>query len=175
MQFNKYGITLRSLSVSDIERVRLWRNQEFVRLNMEYQDIITAEEQKKWFSLLEKNVNHYFIFSYKNTDIGMVNLKNVNWNKLTAEAGIFIGTKEYINTYIPFVTTIILMEFAFEELKLNSLLAKIKILNKNAVLFNERLGYTFREPINEEYAYYECLKANFILATHSLKRSLQKF
>ncbi len=175
MQFNKYGITLRSLSVSDIERVRIWRNQEFVRLNMEYQRIVTEDDQKKWFSELDNSANHYFIFSYKNKDIGMVNLKNVNWNKLTAEAGIFIGTKEFINTYIPFVTTIILMEFAFEELKLNSLMAKIRILNKNAILFNERLGYTFREPINEEYAYYECLKDNFMLATHSLKRSLEKF
>ena len=175
MHWTRYGITLRLLSYSDIEQVRHWRNQDFVRLNMEFQGLISLEEQEKWFSGLDGRHNHYFIFSYKNVDAGMVNLKNLDLSASTAEAGIFVGDKEYLNTYVPFIATIVLMEFAFDELKLTSLLAKIKIQNKNAIGFNERLGYHFKERLNEEYAYYECVRENFKHTTHSFIRSLQKF
>jgi RimJ/RimL family protein N-acetyltransferase len=175
MQLTKFGVTLRLLTESDIERVRVWRNQDFVRLNMEYQHEITEQQQRNWFNALDKHSNYYFIISFKEKEVGLVNLKSVNKRSKSAEAGIFIGDKAYLNTYIPIAATIALMDFAYEELNLQSLLAKISKHNKKAILFNEKLGYVFKEPVNSNYDYYQCTENDFKTATNNLRASLQKF
>lgn len=175
MQLIKFGVTLRLMTEADIERVRLWRNQDFVRLNMEYQSEITEQEQWHWFHSLDKRSNYYFIIVCKEKEVGLVNLKSINKSSKTAEAGIFIGERDYLNTYIPVAATISMMDYAFDELKLESLLAKIRRQNQKAVVFNEKLGYAFKERLNSNYDYYQCVKSDFMGATNSLRKSLQKF
>lgn len=174
MQLFKFGVTLRLITESDIERVRLWRNQDFVRLNMEYQSEITEQEQWHWFHSLDKRSNYYFIIVCKEKEVGLVNLKSINKSSKTAETGIFIGDRDYLNTYIPIAATIAIMDYAFDELKLESLLAKIRRQNQKAIVFNEKLGYVFKERINSNYDYYQCVKSDFIASTNSLRKSLQK-
>jgi len=94
MKFFKYGITLERLREEDIELVRQWRNSDPVRLNMKYREIISPEKQREWFNSIN-NVNfHYVIIQYRGEKIGLLNDKNIDWETLTSETGIFIGRPE---------------------------------------------------------------------------------
>ena len=175
MVLSAYGIKLERLSSNDIELVRYWRNLDRVRFNMKFQDIITAEMQSNWFSNLDNVCNYYFIIKENDSKIGVVNLKDIDWNKKEAEAGIFIGDDQYLNTLTPILATISLMEFAFENLKLNSLRAKISSSNVKAILFNESIGYVKNHLQDDnDFHYYSTDENLFKSATKNIRTTLDK-
>ncbi len=175
MQITKYGIVLKSLAEDDLEMVKDWRNADHVRLNMKYQELITSEMQQTWFKQLNKKLNHYFIISKDYVPIGIVNLKGINFETLEAEAGIFIGDEQHLNTLTPILATITIMEFAFNELKLKTLKAQIASSNVKAILFNESIGYKKIETNSEsDFQYYTTKKELFIDATKNIRGTLDK-
>jgi len=73
MKLYKYGIILERLKEGDIEIVRQWRNSDPVRLNMKYQDIITPEQQRKWFNSINNLRFNYMMIYYQGEKIGILN------------------------------------------------------------------------------------------------------
>ncbi len=175
MRLSKYGIVLESLTFEDIDLVRNWRNSDHVRLTMSYQQYIDAEAQKQWFQSLDKQSNIYLLIKEVDAKIGLINLKNINWELGSAEAGIFIGEKEYLNSLAPLLATISIMEYAFEELKLNKLRAKISRTNFKAIFFNEGIGYVKEDGQEEmDFQYYYVTPQQFINSTKSIRSTLDK-
>lgn len=175
MRIKKYGIELKRLTENELEQVRSWRNADHVRLNMAYQEIISTEQQQAWFKQLDVNRNYYFLIQSDDKALGVVNLKDIDLEAKTAEAGIFIGETEYLNTLTPILATVAIMEFAFEELELKALKAKIARDNEKAILFNKRLGYVkAKEDLESDYEYYTTTQALFKVATESIRPVLQK-
>lgn len=175
MQISNYGVILRSMREADLEMVRIWRNSEFTRPYMSYQSEITPEMQTKWFKELSPSNNLYFIISINDTDIGVINLKNIDQQAKTAEAGIFIGHVDYMNTVIPVPATITLMQFAFEILELSYLRAKIKTDNDKVITFNKNIGYQKEGNQSDgNFHYYSVNSAQFYEATAALRVTLQK-
>jgi UDP-4-amino-4,6-dideoxy-N-acetyl-beta-L-altrosamine N-acetyltransferase len=175
MQIRKYGIVLERLTAADLETVRVWRNSDPVRLSMMFQEIITPAMQVKWFSNLEEATNFYFIIKTNDVKIGLINLKDINWESKTTEAGIFIGEKGYLNTLLPMLATISIMEYAFEELKLNTLKAKIATSNFKAILFNESIGYEkCSDGETSDFNYYQTNELKFKDATKNIRATLDK-
>jgi UDP-4-amino-4,6-dideoxy-N-acetyl-beta-L-altrosamine N-acetyltransferase len=175
MQLIKYGITLESLTEQDLELVRNWRNSNHVRLNMEYQTIIDSKMQSNWFNSLDKNNNLYFTILQNSKKIGLINLKDIDWEICEAEAGIFIGDTEYLNTLTPVLATICIMEYAFETLRLKTLKAKIATNNLKAILFNENIGYRKQGGHSENnFLYYETNEVLFKECTKNLRKTLDK-
>lgn len=175
MRIEKYGICLESITGNDLELIRYWRNQDHVRRNMEFQELISAEMQQNWFARLDTKSNLYFTILKDEEKIGVVNLKNIDQSLLQAEAGIFIGDTKHINTLSPLLATISIMEFAFETLKLKTLKAKIASDNYKVILFNESIGY-FKcdRQEHEAFQYYETTHRHFINATQTIRHTLNK-
>jgi UDP-4-amino-4,6-dideoxy-N-acetyl-beta-L-altrosamine N-acetyltransferase len=175
MKIIKYGIVLQSIHDSELELIRNWRNSNHVRTNMEYQSVISPAMQSEWFNSLDRSKNLYFMIIKDSIKVGLVNLKNVDINKKNAEAGIFIGDSNYLNSMIPLLTTLAIMEFAFEVLELKTLKAKIADFNLNAILFNESLGYRkSNQPASENFSYYEVNAGDFYSSISNIKHSLEK-
>ena len=175
MRITKYGISLESITENDLELMRNWRNSEHVRQNMKFKKIITSEMQANWFKQLEKANNIYFVITKDNNKIGVVNLKDINWEINTAEAGIFIGEIEHLNTLTPILATICIMEFAFEILSLKWLRAKISSSNVKTILFNESIGYKKNiKESGDDFQYYETNVPLFLEATKNIKGILDK-
>lgn len=175
MRLEKYGIVLEQLQQQDLEMVRRWRNADHVRHNMQYRDIISAQMQAQWFSRLDKKKNLYFIILKNKTKLGVVNLKDILFEKLEAEAGIFIGETEFLNSIVPVAATVLIMEYAFETLGLKKLKAKIGATNHKAIRFNQDIGYT-KNPLQRdaEFYYYTVSAGNFYEATKSKRETLRK-
>jgi RimJ/RimL family protein N-acetyltransferase len=173
MQLKKYGVTLDRLTDADLEQVRLWRNMDHVRSQMQFQEIITPEQHSMWFKKLDQTTNFYFVISAGSMRVGLVNLKDIDWERETAEAGIFIGEQKLLSTHISLAATVLIMEFAFYDQGLKKLRAKISAKNENAIRFNLSLGYEpTAAPGIEDFFYYEVTPAKFEAATQQMKQTL---
>ncbi len=171
MQIKKYGVELNRMTVSDLEMVRQWRNATHVRTAMEYQNHIDEQMQETWYNTLDAERDYYFIISQGSEKAGVVNLKNADG--VEAEAGIFIGEKKFLNTLVPVAATLVVMEFAFDELGLEKLKAKIAQNNLRAIRFNEALGYKIRGDESGKFVYYSVTKPGFYEATHKFRDVLR--
>lgn len=175
MLLNKFGLEFRSLSTEMLDMVRIWRNADHVRMQMHYQDFISVHQQMEWFKFLDVSTNLYFVFIENEIPIGLANLKNIEWESRTAEAGIFIGDINYLNSFIPVTAAICLLDFAFDILQLKLIKAKIKADNQKAISFNLQLGYSYlEESPNSRFDYYTLTPDSFYSSTHVIRNTLNK-
>ena len=141
MKFYKYGITFERLKAEDIEMVRQWRNSDAVRLNMNYREIITPEMQHEWFNSINNANFHYVVIQYQGVKIGLLNDKNIDWETLSSETGIFIGRPEFYHTFVPYLVSVAGIETFFYFIGWKKQYAHILRSNTNAVKYNLQLGY----------------------------------
>ncbi len=141
MKVYKYGIVFERLKEHDIELVREWRNSDAVRLNMEYRDIITEEQQLKWFRSIDNLSHNYLMIWYKGEKIGLLNDKNIDWEKRTSESGLFLGRTEFYSTFVPFLISVAGIEVNFHFMNWEKQFAHILRSNTNAIKYNTALGY----------------------------------
>jgi len=176
MIVERYGITLRSVLADDLELVREWRNAEHVRTRMIYTAPITEEQHRLWFETISNDRNFYFIFSYSGEPAGIVNLKDTDWKAGMAEAGIFTGNKDYLQSTVPYLAVLALMDLAFKVFKLKKLRARVTIDNSSAIAFNKSLGYipVKEEAVGETYFLYEVSREQYDTATASVRWAAER-
>jgi RimJ/RimL family protein N-acetyltransferase len=167
------NIQLQLIVEEDLELIRNWRNEPHVSAFMEYQENIDEAAQKKWFHQLNKETNLYFKILVSGEPIGVINLKDIDWEKKTAEAGVFVGRKDFIGGITPIFSVLILMKTAFRCLMLTRLFAKISKHNTNALNFNKQLGYEFYESVNSEFDRFTCTKNQFYSPQSSISKLTQ--
>lgn len=155
------NIELRLLNESNLETLRVWRNSHDVNQFMEYREHISVESQHIWFQNLMKGNNHYFIIYTNDKPIGMIHLGNVDNSIGTAESGMFIAEKDYRGTGLAFSASKLLLEYAFETLKLNELFAKVKNDNKDAQDYNKLLGFREIRQLNNDFSQWSLKKIDF--------------
>lgn len=140
-----YGIALTRLTAEKIELLRNWRNDHKIQQYMEYRDYISPEMQRNWFARIDNANNYYFIISCEGKDIGLVNLKDIDYQRKCAEPGIFIYDDEYLNGDTGIRAALLNTDFAFDELKLDFLYGHVLKTNKRAIRFNSLFGYRISE------------------------------
>ncbi|MDA3780720.1 MAG: GNAT family N-acetyltransferase [Bacteroidales bacterium] len=117
MKVTKYGVTLNRLTEDKIEQVRLWRNDPKISQYMEFQDYITPEMQKAWFKKIDNKNNYYFIIEFDRKEIGLINIRDIDYEKREGEGGIFIYDDFYLNSDVSFRSVLCLFDFSFKTLE----------------------------------------------------------
>ena len=169
MQLVRYGIQLEMLQSDHLEMVRLWRNQDYVRNNMQFQDLLSREDQENWFANLDKDRNLYWVIRTHGYPIGLIHIKNIVSNCTEGEAGIFVGEPSYLEMPQPMLAILFMMELAFFALGIGSLKAKIKSGNQHAISFNKKLGYSLDPDQSEGFQYYSVSEESFRRATARIR------
>jgi RimJ/RimL family protein N-acetyltransferase len=164
------SITLTKLDESSLELLRNWRNTPQISNNMEFSGYITSEDQKVWFKNLCNETNYYFIINYHNRKIGLIHLNKFDHENSSAHAGLFITENEFTGTGISLGASLLLLKYAFDEIKLNIVYAKIKRNNLSALKYNSGLGFVFEKNLNESFSLYKITKSDF----HEKKSLLTK-
>jgi RimJ/RimL family protein N-acetyltransferase len=144
----KYGIVLRPMQKADLERVRRWRNAPHVVKTMAYREPITPAMQAAWWRGLDPFRNFYWIIEHQGQGIGVVHAKDIDWEAHSAETGIFIGKRDYLQGFVPVLAVLAMMDALFEVHGLEVLRAKVRGGNAAVLDFNLRLGY---EVVGEEF------------------------
>ena len=157
-----HGITLTKLDEGSLEILRNWRNAPEISSNMEYRGHITSEDQNLWFRNLCAKTNYYFIINYQNRKIGLIHLNKFDHENSSAHAGLFIAESEFTGTGISLGASLLILTYAFDELKLDIVYAKIKRDNLSALKYNSGLGFVFERYLNESFSLYKTTKSDFL-------------
>lgn len=138
------NIYLRPITEEDTDLVLGWRNKKEVVENFIYRKPITREEHLSWFkNKVEKGLVHQFIIC-QNTDdkpLGSVYLQNFEEDSRQAEEGIFIGETNLQRKGIGSQAAQLMIKYAFEELKLHKLKARVLAYNTASLKMHEKAGY----------------------------------
>lgn len=145
------NIKLIRLTENDLELVRKWRNDPKISQFMFFQGHITEEMQIEWFKKINNNNNYYFIIEIDREKIGLTEIKNINYENMNAEAGIFIYNDDYLNGILSYKIIFLLMNFAFDKLKIKQFNVLIRDDNKRAIRFNNSIGYLKNEKLGQNY------------------------
>lgn len=173
MRLSRYGIVLEMLRQDHLEMVRLWRNQDHVRKNMQFQKELSRDDQQHWFDNLDSERNLYWIIRSSDYPIGLIHIKEMDADLSTGEAGIFIGEPSYLYMPQPMLAILVMMELAFKALDMRQLRAKIRSGNKHAISFNEQLGYALEPDQPDGFQYYSVDEKAFEASTKKLRASAQ--
>ena len=147
MKIKVNGLVIERLKERDIELVRQWRNSDYVRKNMIYREIITPEQQLKWFRSINNFNNFYFIVEYKERKVGLVNIKDINWEERSGEAGVFMMERDLSAALIPMAGALSMSELVVDVFGFKKLYAKVLKNNKTMQKLNGLFGY---KKIEEE-------------------------
>lgn len=172
----KYGVKLVKLTHDKIELVRRWRTDPKIAQYMEYRGEITPEMQEQWFNKINKSGNDfYFIMEVDGKDIGLINVKDVEWEKKTGETGIFIWDDEYLNSDYAIRFVMAIHDFSFEELGLESLHGHTLSNNKRANRLNKAMGYVIAQnQDNVDNKAYILMKDDYYKKTSTLRALIAK-
>jgi RimJ/RimL family protein N-acetyltransferase len=175
MILSGYGIKLVRIRQEHIELVRHYRNTERIRSFMEYRDEITPEMQAVWFQQINNRNHGFFLIEYANEFIGVVNGKDIDWEKkITGSGGVFIWNESWWNTTIPVAAVLLFIDTSF-LLGLERTYIRVLRDNDHAIRFNRSLGYVLldgqEEVVNQEYV---LTHDAYFSATTSLRRILQR-
>ena len=138
---SKYGVVLTKLTHDKIEMLRRWRNDPKIQQYMEYRDEITPDMQERWFQKINSSGrDYYFIISYKDEEVGLINMKDFNDDMTEAEAGVFIYEDKYLNTDISYRAHIAMLDYFYLERGLEYTISHILKTNVRAQRFASFLG-----------------------------------
>lgn len=141
-EFKRFGVTLKPLSEDMLETVRQWRNDPEVAKHMLTREYISAEQQVQWFKRMSQDPTQmYWVAWFKEQPIGVASLTEINTQSKTVAPGMYIYPQEFKNNIVPFCVAFALNDYAFEELKLETLIGKIFTDNESSLRFHEKCGY----------------------------------
>ncbi|MDD2965053.1 MAG: GNAT family N-acetyltransferase [Bacteroidales bacterium] len=141
MIYSNLGVNFYLLKESDIELVRCWRNDPVVVQNYEYREYITPEMQAAWFKTINNTNNLYTLVEYKGKKVGVINVKNIDWENFDCEGGIFFPDPKTHQTPLPAIVSYITTELLFTAFNWKVVKAHVLRENKSVQAFVKMLGY----------------------------------
>lgn len=173
MIIKKYGISLVRLKKEHIEFVRQKRNLSFIQDKMLYKKKISRWQQKWWFRSINNKHNLYFLIQYNHQFIGLINGKDVDYEKRTCEGGVFIWNTEFWDTHIPAAASLILNDFNFMIANFKINYAKVLKDNHNAVQYNLVQGYKVIEEQKNGALLMQLTKDDYIKNNKKIRRAVE--
>lgn len=138
-------ISLATISIDDAEKWTKWLNdlEVTIPLGGEAYTPITLEGVKGDIKYFSENNQHVFSIIENESDcsIGRCMLFDVDHINRRAMIGLFIGEKEYWNKGYGTETMILLLDYAFNLLNLNSVMLGCLSLNHRALKCYEKVGF----------------------------------
>lgn len=171
MIIKKYGISLVRLKKEHIEMLRQMRNLEYIQDKMIYKKKISKWKQKRWFKSINNICNYYFLIQYDGKFIGLVNGKDADYENRTMEGGIFLWEKEYWNTHIPVIASVVMNDCSFFISNFKLITAKIVTNNIHALKFNLNIGYQKIEEKNG-FVVMHLTKDNYLKKIEKIRKGI---
>lgn len=135
-------IVLTPLTKEDIELVRIWRNSPEVAQYMYTENEISVEQQKAWFERIkDDNTSKYWIIEYDNQKIGLASLTGISNTLSSCYWAFYLGTDVPRGGGIGSKIEYNILEYVFNELKLNKLRCEVMDFNDKVISMHEKFGF----------------------------------
>lgn len=169
-------ISIRKIKKSDTKNIIKWRNSDAIMSVFIDRTPLTKEQHYKWLENKVKTgqvVQFIAYDSIKNKDFGSVYFRNIDSIHKKAEIGIFIGEEDYIGKGNGYRITLEALDYAFNELKLNKVYARILKFNKPSYSMFKKVGFHKDAILREDVIINE--KAYDVYIVSILKKEWEKY
>lgn len=134
-------VSIRKFNENDIDNKVKWINDGENNKFLHYDLPLEYNKTLNWFNKNKENINRYdAVIEYENKPVGLIGLLNIDTKNLKAEYYIVIGEKQYKGLGIAKDATVLLLEYAYKNLKLNKVYLYTEIDNIPAQKLFEKLG-----------------------------------
>jgi len=144
-------LSVRPITLDDTDNIIKWRNNPRVVNNFLYRATITPKDHIHWMNtkVASGNVLQFIILA-NDVPIGSVYFRDIDYEQMTAEYGIFIGEDEAAGLGYGKTLSKWAVEYCRNELKMKSLSLRVLADNTSAVKSYINAGYKCIE-IKEDY------------------------
>ena len=133
---------LSPMDTDDAEKYTEWLNDLDLLINLQlYSSVIGVEGEKALLGDLAKGHNYSIVDLEKNELIGNCGFLEIDHINQTAEAGIFIGDKNYRNRGYGTEALSLLIDYGFKALNLHNIMLKVYEYNAIAIKCYEKTGF----------------------------------
>ena len=140
----------------DIELVRHWRNSKEVSDFMYTSDLITAEQQEKWYNKIsQEKDSRYWMIEYNGKKLGLASITGISNALSSCYWAFYLGDTSLRGAGIGAKIEYNVLEYVFNELKLNKLRCEVFVSNEKVIKMHEQFGFR-REAYYREH----CVKGN---------------
>ncbi len=149
-----YGkrVFLRPMLLEDAEHVVRWRSDPEILANIFAREPLTLESHLKWFqSPREGRLDYIICLKETERPIGTVNLTNIDYQNLKAEAGKMLGDKSTWGKGLAKEAFILWISFGFREMGLNRIYVRTLSTNQRNIELNKKLGFKTKRILREGY------------------------
>ena len=143
-------IKLRKLELTDIEKVRNWRNSKEVASFMYNETYITEENQLIWFNNIDWEKSMYWIIEYNNLDLGLASINSIDKALQSCYWAFYLGDTSVRGAGIGAKVEYNVLCYVFDELKLNKLRCEVFASNEKVIKMHEKFGFR-REAYYREH------------------------
>ncbi len=135
-------INIRKVKSLDKTKMREWRNSENVRPFMYNDNIITEEDHSRWFDrMLYDKTKTYWVIELQGKSVGVVNLVNIDKNNSSCDWAFYIFNPNTRGKGVGSFVERFVLDYVFNELKLNKLNCEVLETNPNVVKMHEKFGF----------------------------------
>ncbi|MBL6995929.1 GNAT family N-acetyltransferase [Desulfobacula sp.] len=136
-------VKLRPITSEDMAKIPEWRNKDHIRKWFFNSNILTSEDQEKWYSAYVLNdFDKMFIIQAGSEDIGTFSVYNIDTKNKKAEIGnLMIGEDKHRGKGYAYQAGKLLLEYAFNNLKLERLYLSLFADNIAAFNLYAKLGF----------------------------------
>ena len=149
---DKDKISIKPINKSHLSKLRLWKNQN--KNNFFHKDLITQEDQTKWYKLFKSRKNDYmFVITNNNSLVGCMGIRLINdeWDVYN----VILGNLKYSKKGIMSIAFLKMIEYA---LSLKKTKISLKVLKKNpAIIWYKKQNF---EIINSNENFHTMIYKN---------------
>ena len=149
------SIFLTPLQESDTTSIYEWQNSPSLRdLTMAFRFPIQLDTAKDWLkNVREQNSKSRVVFAirHKSNLVGTISLHSIEQYQRKSLFGIYIGDTAHRNKGIGYVSTCLILDYAFNGLDFRKVSLEVIENNPNAIALYERIGFVKEGTRRQEY------------------------
>ena len=140
---------LKNIKKKEIEILRNERNSTSIRSKMLNQNIISKNNQIKWYNKIKKDkTSQIFSIYYKNKIIGSGSLTNISKKNKNCSWGFYIFNK-YIG-YFGVLAQFKIIQYAFKKYNLYKIYGKTLSTNNQILKIHKKFGFKIEGKLKEQ-------------------------
>ncbi|MCY2686955.1 UDP-4-amino-4,6-dideoxy-N-acetyl-beta-L-altrosamine N-acetyltransferase [Salinimicrobium sp. TH3] len=160
-------INFTEVKEADLEMIRQWRNSPEVGQYMYTDNEISAVQQKKWFDKISLEENsRYWVIEFQKKKLGLVYLVHIDFKHSKCFWGFYLGDTSIRGKGIGAKVEYKVLEYVFEELKLNKLCGEVLSFNEKVIKMHEKFGFKqegyLRQHVNKNGSFMDVVSIGLL-------------